>query len=725
MGTALKLLLLTLAAALFQEPAPVPKPSPALPQAATQEGGRMPNHLIHESSPYLLQHAYNPVDWYPWGEEAHARSRQEDKPIFLSIGYSSCHWCHVMEKESFEDPEIAAFLNEHFVAIKVDREERPDLDEFYMAFVQRATGGGGWPMTVFLTPDLKPFYGGTYFPPRSRHGRPGLIDLLHGIADAWENRRADIEKSAEQVVGELSVALPPAPDTGLPAAVKLRELEKEWVQGFSTSFDEENGGFGGAPKFPHAEDLRWLLAAGQRSGLEKAGRMALRSLRAMAKGGVYDQIGGGFHRYATDAAWHVPHFEKMLYDQGTLVPAYLEAWRQTGDPFFARIVRETCDYLLREMRDPGGAFWSATDADSEGVEGKFFVWTPKQIREVLGPERGHFAALVLGATPHGNFEGGTTVLYRARTPEQAAKEASLKDADPDRLFEELRAQLLAARAKRVPPATDDKIIAGWNGLAISALSMAGRMLDEPRYTAAAAQAADFLVTHLAGEDGWKRTWRKGQSRGGAVLEDYAYLCRGFLDLLQSTGEERWLAEAEKAAGILVRDFWDPQSGVFWNTDGKDGTVLKRMQAPWDGATPAPNAVALESLVRLYAFTGDARWQKIADAGFAAAFALATRSPQAFSATLRPLWWAVQEPRVAVVLGTGSRESLSGWRKALYAPHVPALFCVFRPQAAPQSPAGLFTDRPEHDGKATLYLCEGTHCLPPSTEPAGLAELLAR
>ncbi|HEX9795049.1 MAG TPA: thioredoxin domain-containing protein, partial [Planctomycetota bacterium] len=444
------LLALVLACSPAQEPDPViPPQSPPPPHA-----GATANRLVHETSPYLLQHAYNPVDWHPWGEAALAMARAEDKPIFLSIGYSACHWCHVMERESFEDPEIAAFLKEHFIAIKVDREERPDLDDLYMNAVQRMTGQGGWPMSVFLTPDRKPFYGGTYFPPRAAHGRPGFLDLLQGIAEAWDTRRPELEDAANRLGDSLQIELPAAPATGLPAAPALRRLEASWVAAYRSTYDSVWGGFGSAPKFPRAEDLRWLLAVGAGGELVQAREMALFTLRKMAAGGMYDQIGGGFARYSVDAKWMVPHFEKMLYDQGTLIPAYLDAWRVSGDPEFARIARECCDYLLAERRDPSGGFWSATDADSEGEEGLFFVWTPAQLVETLGEERARFAATLYGVTEKGNFEQGASVLHHGASLAAAAAAAGLESGEPAAVAAEIRAALYAARAERVPPAND-------------------------------------------------------------------------------------------------------------------------------------------------------------------------------------------------------------------------------------------------------------------------------
>lgn len=695
---------------------------------------RSVTRLAQETSPYLLQHAHNPVDWYAWGKEALDRAKAEDKPIFLSIGYSACHWCHVMERESFEDPEIAAFLNEHFVPIKVDREERPDLDDLYMGMVQRMTGGGGWPLSVWLTPELKPFYGGTYYPPRSAHGRPGFLEVLQVLDDYWRNRRDEVLASADQIDASAGIALAPASAGPLPRPAELLKLEAAWLRAFQAAFDSVWGGFGGAPKFPRAEELRWLLAFAQRAALSgdapaaaagEARDMALHTLRKMAEGGMYDQVGGGFHRYSTDERWMIPHFEKMLYDQGTLIPAYVDAWRTSGEPFFAHIARATSEYLLREMRDPAGGFWSSTDADSEGGEGRFFVWSPGLLEEALGEELGRFAAALYGVNAFGNFEHGTSVLSAAASPEEAAKEVGIEHGDPERLATEVRGALYAARSKRVPPATDDKVLTAWNGLAIDALAQAGMTLDEPRFTAAAAAAAGFLLQNLRTEDGWLRSWRQGKAKNRAVLEDYAYLSRGLLSLFQASGEERWLEEAAATVDEMLQRFGDAETGVFFDSDGRDPSLRHRLKSPWDGATPSPNAVALESLLLLHAFTGEARYRDVAARGYAALLPMIEQSPRAFTTSLRGLALAVEAPSVAVVIGTGSHESLSEWRTALFALETPLLLPVFRASAAPDSEIGLFAQRPAAEGKATLYLCRGAACLAPCNDPAKLPELLSR
>ena len=661
------------------------------------------NHLANETSPYLLQHAHNPVDWYPWGKEALERAKKENLPIFLSIGYSACHWCHVMERESFENEDIAEILNTSFISIKVDREERPDLDDLYMAAVQKMTGSGGWPMSVFLTPELKPFYGGTYFPPTAKWGKPGFIDLLQGITDAWLNREDEILASADGLSQSLILSFPPAPEVHLPSKEQWKELEAGWLNAFSQTFDATWGGFGSAPKFPHAEDLRWLFAMAERADVgaaKKARDMALHTLRKMASGGMYDQIGGGFARYSVDAQWLIPHFEKMLYDQGTLLPTYLEAWRQTNDDFFRHVVEETSDYLLREMRNLGGAFFSSTDADSEGEEGKFFAWTPEELTEVLGKADGKKAAILFGVTEKGNFEHGTSALTRA---------GNLFTTDAI----QMRQKLYNARSKRVPPATDDKILTAWNGLAIDALAQAGMQLGRKDYVQASEQAAEFLLYNLRKDEQWFRSWRNGKAQHAALLEDYAYLGRAFASLFQATGKEEWLKEAEAIGVIILRDFQDSGTAIFWDTDGKDATVIQRRKSPWDGAIPSANAATLELFSKLFAFTQKDSWKEEAMNGFSAILQMARNNPRGFTSTLRPMAWMVQEPGVAVVIG---EEGADAWREAFAKPGTPFLLPVFSPKGKPDSDFGLFHSRAALNGKATLYLCHGKTCEAPTSHP---------
>ncbi|MBT3339928.1 MAG: thioredoxin domain-containing protein [Planctomycetes bacterium] len=693
-----------------------------MPQDAHANDGQSANHLIHETSPYLLQHAHNPVDWYPWGPEALERAKAENKVIFLSIGYSACHWCHVMEHESFENVEIAAYLNANYICIKVDREERPDLDDLYMQAVQKMTGSGGWPMTVFLTPELKPFYGGTYFPPESRYGRPGFSDIIHRIVDAWGSQSDEIIKSADALADSLQFQMQGDGDCEWPTATDLVALEKKWVGSWGSIYDPTWGGFGAAPKFPAGNALRWMMTSGGAPGQE----MAFHTLRKMATGGMYDQLGGGFARYSTDEKWLIPHFEKMLYDQGTLVPAYLDAWRITGDEFYARIARETCDYLLRERRVAEGGFRASTDADSEGEEGLFFVWNPTTIRDALLP-RGddalskeeqedleadlELALRAYGVDDHGNFEhDGNSALTRW----------SALDAQEESELKGIRQRLLDARNLRVHPGDDDKVLTAWNGLAISALAQAGRMLGDARYTEAAQDAARFLMKHARDQNGrYSRSWRKGKAQHTAVLEDYAYLARGLLDLFQSTGDESWLDEAQSIATIILKEFGDEETHIFWDTDGTDKTLLHRLKSPWDGAIPSPNAVAVESLVMLHAFTQNDKWLQAAHKNLSALMPMFQNNPRGFAATLRALKLAVDEPAVAVVIGTGDDSSLRGWAQRLYAPGQPLRLVVMRAKENAALKLGLFANRTALDGKATLYLCRGKTCQAPVNDPAQL------
>lgn len=706
----------------------------AMQDPASPTTDRPSNHLAGQTSPYLLQHVHNPVDWYPWDSEALERAKAEGKPIFLSIGYSACHWCHVMEHESFENEEVAAYLNEHFISIKVDREERPDLDDLYMSAVQRMTGQGGWPMTVFLTPDLKPFFGGTYFPLESKYGRPGFKELLHNIHDAWLNRREAVLQSADQFTDMLEVEFPHVEAMELPSPEEVRTLEKQWVKEFVERFDSDWGGFGEAPKFPPSGALLWLLevAAQYPSNQElraahlpnvkeksakaySAEEMAFLTLWKMSTGGMYDQIGGGFARYSVDEKWLIPHFEKMLYDQGTLIPAYLAGSRVVGGERMTQIAAECCDYLLRERIDPAGGIWSATDADSEGEEGKFFAWTPQQLIDVLGEERGKFAAEYFDVTEAGTFEHGTSVLQSRQDLATVAVKHGyvLSDSPP---LKQIREELYQARAKRIAPGNDDKVLAAWNGLAIHALAFAGAGLNEPRYQKAAEQAADFVWEQMRKDDVLYRSWRQGKAQHRAVLEDYSYLTRALLTLFQTSGNEKWLQRAEHLGEQMLAKFWDEETAIFWDTDGEDATVLHRLKSPWDGAIPSPNAIALEALLGLYAFTHDQKWQQPAMNGLAAMLPHVKRSPSAFCYTLRLYRLAADEPTVAVVIGGNNDEDLTAWRQALLRRRTPlADWFVLRPSAAADSELALFRGRKAVDGKATLYLCQGATCQAPTTQ----------
>jgi len=557
------------------------------------------NKLSQEISPYLLQHAENPVDWQPWGPEALERARSEQKPIFLSVGYSACHWCHVMAHESFEDHEIAELLNRDFICIKVDREERPDLDQIYMDAVQAMTAHGGWPMSVFLTPEQKPFFGGTYWPRDSRGGMPGFSQVISAVAAAWRDRRNDVVQQAEKAtqllqdqrqMGSKSAELSEAP---------LETAEAALAQ----AFDDRLGGFGAAPKFPHATDLNLLLTRWRASRREALLEMVVVTLDRMAAGGIYDHLGGGFHRYSVDAEWLVPHFEKMLYDNAMLAGVYLHAWQETERHDYRRVVRETLDYVLRDMTDPQGGFYSAEDADSEGEEGKFYVWTPEEVQAVLGPDRAAAFCRVYDVSATGNFEG-RNILYLSKPIAVCAK---MLGRDLASLEEELaadRIKLRDTRSRRVPPGRDDKVLVSWNGLMIDAMARAGAGLDEPRYRAAAAAAADFLLAHLRDDRGrLLHCWRAGQARHNAFLDDHASLCNALVTLYETQSNRHWLEEAIRLADAMLARFGDPEAGGFFYTSSDHEPLIARKKDLMDTPVPSSTGLAATAILRLNRHTG--------------------------------------------------------------------------------------------------------------------------
>jgi uncharacterized protein YyaL (SSP411 family) len=561
------------------------------------------NRLAKETSPYLRQHAHNPVDWFPWGPEALARARQLDWPIFLSVGYSACHWCHVMEHESFENEEIARLLNAHFVSIKVDREERPDLDQIYMASIQMLTGQGGWPMSVFLTPDLRPFTGGTYFPPEDRYGRPGFKKVLATIAHWWPTRRGEIEDIAGQLTEHLqAVGRLEAAEGDLSP-----ELLRRAAAGLVRAFDPVHGGFGQAPKFPHPMDLRVLLRVWRRFGDDQALHMARTTLDHMARGGIYDHLGGGFARYSTDARWLVPHFEKMLYDNALLSVAYLEAYQATGEELYRQVVEETLGWVGREMTSPEGPFYSTLDADSEGVEGKFYVWSAHEIDAILGAEDAAVFNSVYGVEPEGSWEHGQNILHCVKTLPQYARLHAIPEADLKALLARAREKLFAIRSRRVRPGLDDKALTSWNGLMIDAFARAAVVLDHPSYAQAAGHAADFILTRMRTVEGrLLHTYRTGsEAKLNGYLDDYAYLLEGLVSLYQATFAPRWIEAALDLSRVLIDQFWDPQEGAFFYTGRDHEALIARTKDPHDNATPSGNAMAVTALLRLVKLTGRA------------------------------------------------------------------------------------------------------------------------
>jgi hypothetical protein len=662
------------------------------------------NRLARETSPYLLQHAHNPVDWYPWGDEAFARARAEDKPVLLSVGYSACHWCHVMERESFENPQIAAVMNADFVNVKVDREERPDVDHIYMQAVQSLTGRGGWPMTVFLTPDGTPFYGGTYFPPEDRHGLPGFPRLLASLTDAWRSRRAEVVQSGREIAESLGQT-----DRLRRAATLLgEEVLFSAFGGISSQFDEEWGGLGGAPKFPQPMIWEFVLRFFKRSGNPYAQRMVHTTLTRMARGGMYDQLGGGFARYSVDAQWMIPHFEKMLYDNAQLASLYLHAWLALGDPECRRVCEETLDYLLRDMADPAGGFYSAEDADSEGHEGKFYVWTAGEIRAVLGADADR-ALAYWGVDRGSNFEGKSN-LFLAAEP------------DPESIAP-LRRQLLAARARRVRPGRDDKVLAAWNGLACRAFAEAGRALGRADYVAAAVRNAEFLLGAMRRDGRLLRSWKNGEARLRGYLEDYAMVAAALLEVYEATFERRWLDAARALADDMLGLFWDEGLEGFYDTGHDHEKLIVRPRNLYDNAVPCGTSVAIEALLRLAVLTGEAAYEARALTALRPLADLLGRHPTAFGRFLCALDFHLgPKIEVALVTPAGDAGALAAEVFGRFLPNrVVAGMVAGDAQAAAGVP--LLEGRTVIDGRPTAYVCRNYACELPVTEPAALVRQL--
>ncbi len=664
----------------------------------------MANRLADETSPYLLQHKDNPVDWFPWGEEALAESARRDVPILLSIGYSACHWCHVMERESFEDEAVAALMNERFVCVKLDREERPDIDAIYMEAVQAMTGRGGWPLNTFLTPEQVPFYAGTYFPPSERHGMPSWTAVLDAVAEAWQSRAGEIRASGERIGERLrgGAALAPSADPLRAAALDgavaaLREM-----------YDERHGGFGGAPKFPAASTIEFLLRRGETG-------MSAGTLRAMAAGGMYDMVGGGFARYAVDDRWLVPHFEKMLYDNALLARAYLHGWLVTGEPLFRQVCEETLDWALREMRAPEGGFYSALDADSEGEEGRFYVWTLDQLREVLGDEDAALAAEYYGVRPGGNFEGASILTRGAVEP------AGLAD---------IRRRLYEARAERVWPGLDDKRLTAWNALMIAAMADAGAVLERRDLLDAARGGAEFVLRDLRENDSagtpnrsgrvrsgrLLRTYKGGEAKLNAYLEDHAFLVEALLALYEATFEERWFTEARTLADSMIERFADDENGGFFETSTDHERLVARRKDLEDHPIPSGNASAALGLLRLAALTGESSYEERAVGVLRLLHPLAARHPHAFSHLLQALDFQLGDVREVALAGEDTA-ALERTVRGAFRPRV--VLAGGGPGAVP-----LLEGRAPVDGRPAAYVCEGFACQAPVTEPAELEALLS-
>jgi len=669
----------------------------------------MANQLINESSPYLIQHANNPVNWYPWGDEALTKAHTENKPIFLSIGYAACHWCHVMAHESFEDEETAAFMNEHFVNIKVDREERPDLDAIYMQATVAMTGSGGWPMSVFLTPDLKPFYTGTYFPPVQRYNMPAFRDVLAGIARAWKEEPDEITRVGGQVSSHLQSAMSSAQASDI--ALTQNDLDAA-AKSLIDSYDWGNGGWGAAPKFPQPMTIEFLLRR-HMTGNADALKPAIHVLKAMSRGGMYDVVGGGFSRYSVDNFWRVPHFEKMLYDNAQLARAYLHAWQITKEPHFKRIVIETLDFLTREMTHPAGGFYSSLDADSEGEEGKFYVWTLEEIRDILKEDSEFFEA-AYGIAERGNWEGNTILQ---RTLDDASLAARFK-LDPETVPAKLsdsHSRLLSARASRVRPGTDDKILTAWNGLMLGAVAEASRALDEPdlqhKYLILATRNAEFLLDALRPSGSLKRSWRQGRATNEVFLEDYAALILGLLELYQTDFQDKWFAFAQELAEEMIELFNDPNGG-FFDTSKDSKELLLRPKDLQDNATPSGNALACEALLKLAAFTDNGKYRDLAERSLGLIANHALRYPTSFARWLSAADFALGNVKQVAVVYEADPDEAQELLQTIQSEYRPNTIVAASSHPPSENAPTLLLDRPLKDGRPTVYVCEGFVCKMP-------------
>ena len=679
------------------------------------------NRLARETSPYLLQHAHNPVDWYPWGDEAFLKAKLEDKPVFLSVGYSACHWCHVMERESFENEAIAAVMNEHFVCVKVDREDRPDVDQIYMAAVQLISRHGGWPMSVFLTPEGEPFFGGTYWPPENRMGMRGFRDILLTMHDYWVNRRQDVTRSAAELVEALgSVTSPSFEESPL-----TEEILQKATRDMIAAADRTHGGFGDAPKFPHPMDIRLLLRAWKRFGNDHSLAVARLALDKMALGGIYDHLGGGFHRYSTDRRWLVPHFEKMLYDNALLVPAYLEAFQITGDALYEKVSHETLDYVLREMTQPEGGFYSTQDADSEGVEGKFFVWTEDEIVEALGPEEARVFCDGYDVTPRGNWEE-TNILNRPKPIPEAAAMLGLDPAALQVRLDVAREKLLAVRSRRVAPGRDDKVLASWNGLMISAMSRGAQVLGDDRYLAAASSAAGFILTTMRDDAGrLLHSYKDGRARFSAYLDDYACLVDGLVDLWQATFEPKWLTAAIELAEQMLARFRDPDDGGFFYTASDHEQLITRTKDSQDNATPSGSSMAAQGLLRLGRLTGRADLEEAGYQTLVSLSGMLAQHPRVAGQALQALDFHLgPSPEIVLVDGPDPATG-NAILQELHRRFLPNALLARRPhalteEALPTALAPLLGGRIPGDAPQ-VYVCHRGAC----DLPVGTAEELLR
>jgi uncharacterized protein YyaL (SSP411 family) len=673
------------------------------------------NRLIFEKSPYLLQHAENPVDWYPWSEEAFLKAEKEDKPVFLSIGYSACHWCQVMERESFEDEEVAKLMNKYFVAVKVDREERPDIDNIYMTVCQFMTGSGGWPLTIIMTPDKEPFFAGTYFPKQAKYGRPGLMEILEQIASLWRKDRPRVLQAGNQVTQTIQNFSSSQADGDL-----TEENLKQAYQEFHDSFDETRGGFGRAPKFPTPHNLSFLLRWWKRSGEEKALQIVEKTLDAMWRGGMYDHLGFGFHRYSTDSKWLAPHFEKMLYDQAMLAIAYVEAYQATGKAQYGEVADQIFKYVLRDMTSPEGAFYSSENADSEGEEGKFYVWTQDEIKAILGDEKGDLFCRFYGVTKKGNLEEGRSVLHLNKSLEEFASDEGIARDELSKIMELSRERLFAAREKRVHPSRDDKILTDWNGLMIAALAKGAQALDKPEYADAARRAANFLLQELRRKDGrLLHRYREGEAAIPGYLDDYAFLAWGLIDLYEATFEASYLQEALALTDEMLKLFWDDKNGGFYFTGSDNEELIARMKDAYDGAIPSGNSVASLNLLRFGRITMRQELEKKAEQAMESFGKTISSSPTSFSQLLIALDFALGPTQEIVIAGNFPEKDTKLMLRAVHSPFFPRKVLILHPEGEAGKAIEKIVPFVKHqnriNGKATAYVCENFTCKLPTTD----------
>ena len=683
------------------------------------KGEKKPNRLMHEKSPYLLQHAYNPVDWYPWSDEAFEKAKLKNKPVFVSIGYSSCHWCHVMEKECFDDEEVAKLMNETFVCVKVDREERPDLDSVYMTVCHVMGRSCGWPLNIIMTPDKNPFFAASYIPKNSRFGLAGMLDLIPQINEVWRMRRSELETVGEEIKHRITALEQRTPEREL-GEDELRDAYEKLV----LNFDAENGGFGHAPKFPTPQNLLFLLRYWNRTKEKTALEMVEKTLRSMRLGGIFDQIGFGFHRYSTDAQWLVPHFEKMLYDQALLSMAYMEAHQATGAGKFKLTAKEVLEYVLRDLTSPEGGFYSAEDADSEGEEGKFYLWTEAEIRETLPPEDADLAVRLFGIEVGGNYyepnrrRNGKNILHLAKPLEQVASEANLTLDELILRLGKIRNVIFETRKNRVHPERDYKVIADWNGLMIAALAKANQVFGEQRYVQAAVKAANFVLEKMKDENGTLyHRYAKGEKAISGFLDDYAFLAWGLLEIYEACFEDKYLQTALELTKTMIAQFWDEKDGGFYFTAENAEHVLHRKKEVYDGALPSGNSVALLNLLRLARLSGDSFYEEIASKTSKAFSGEVKMAPTAHTFMLLAVDFAVGPAYNVILVGDHNEDSMRNMLKVLREKFLPNTVISLRKSGE----AGLGYEK--IDGKATAYVCRGQTCMPPTNKTEKMLELL--